>query len=1298
MLERFIGTELNTATPNFKKDSVFRNLQMRMFTSFILALSFALFAITSFAQTTVTVNQTSIQGWVFYNDETDRIDPTLGDFVVGPATAPLGTGGVQISVTGTQRRNLATYQFSGTPLANITTLKYSTYNPSAGNGGSANRSGYITFNVDFNGSDTFQRRLNFVPSQNGTVVQNSWQEWDAINGGTAQWSYSGATWPVGIGGGGEPGTTLKTWSQILSQYPGVRIRVTDSFFGIRVGEPYPDGYTENIDAFKFGTSSGTTFFDFEPASSLSVSPAAVPNPFDNDYTRINNAVQAIGNGGTITLSGTFNWAEPNAAASWALGSDGQTGGAFADDDWTVLAPANLNGVTFTAASLGAATIQGPGDVAGANLEGVIQFYAGGTNQNWTISNLRFVDFDNPIGFYYAGGPTSVYSGTQILNNYILTARDLNATVAPADVNQNIGIHFAFGTNQIISGNTIEIHGDGVSDTANSRFSTEVGMQSNTSGGNAYNGLQITGNTVRVLNAQNNANPQVVLGIWENGHAHSSNVTVGGNQFLNAAGGNNPTINLQRGFRVTSHSSATTTVNYSNNVVQGANIGFQWLSVSGVTQPVRLTSNLILNNATGVKLDSGGLVNLSFNRIVGNSVAGVDNTLGTTATAENNWWGCNYGPGAGGAGCSGTANGNLGVVDANPWLTLRTSATPSAILTGGTSNISSNLSFNSDNVNTSGSGSVPNGTPASFSGTLGTVSPINGTTTAGVTGTTFTAGMAAGSGNAGTMIDGQTVNAPITSAFSCNNVSIPPTTSVTSNTQFTTPISIDSTNFRNILSYDFTVTYNPAVVTFVSATTAGTLSSGWTITTNNSSGTLVVSGFNTSPLSGSGVLLNLNFISTGGIGTTSNLNFSSFMLNEGVPCVNTSNGTVTIISGMVSGRVTYANAIVTTPVSGTTLNAAGSPPLSTSSDVNGLYTLSGFGAGAYTVTPSKSNQVNGISNLDASRVAQHIVGFAVLNPTQLIAADVTGNGAVTSLDAAYIAQFVAAIPNPGVTGTWKFLPANRAYANVVSSFTNQDYSAILMGEVTGNWNTLGPPIAPPIEVDDKETKGKTDDNLVQPVVVSAPVMQSVPVGTNFTISLPATDTTAEGILGYQFDLLYNQSVIVPQAIPCDVSGTLSSSLSAVCNPATPGILKVVVFGTMPINGAGTLIKLKFSAIGAGGTQSPLTFQNFMFNEGVPSNVTNNGTVKILAPTAASVSISGRLFAPNGRGVTNAEVRLTNSNGVTGTTRSGTFGYFKFDDVTAGEIVVISVNSKRFTFAPVTINVEDGIDNVNMFAEP
>lgn len=207
---------------------------------------------------------TNPTAWFFYNDENDQIDNSLGLFVTGPSTPPLGTESIQISVTGTQRRNLATYQFSGTPLAAITELKFSTYNPSAGNGGRANRTGYLNFNVDFNGTDTWQRRLIFVPVG---ILQNTWQEWDALSGGAALWHYSGSTWPRTTVGPDanltESGSTLRSWSDILADYPGARIRVTDSWLGIRVGSPYPDGYTENIDKFVFGTAAGIKTFDFD---------------------------------------------------------------------------------------------------------------------------------------------------------------------------------------------------------------------------------------------------------------------------------------------------------------------------------------------------------------------------------------------------------------------------------------------------------------------------------------------------------------------------------------------------------------------------------------------------------------------------------------------------------------------------------------------------------------------------------------------------------------------------------------------------------------------------------------------------------------------------------------------------------------------------------------------------------------------------------------------------------------------------------------------------------------------------
>jgi len=271
------------------------------------------------------------------------------------------------------------------------------------------------------------------------------------------------------------------------------------------------------------------------------------------------------------------------------------------------------------------------------------------------------------------------------------------------------------------------------------------------------------------------------------------------------------------------------------------------------------------------------------------------------------------------------------------------------------------------------------------------------------------------------------------------------------------------------------------------------------------------------------------------------------------------------------------------------------------DSNGDYSLSGFGSGAYTIIPSKANQVNGISNLDASTVAQHVAGLVTLNANQLIAADTSGNGGVSSLDAAYIAQFVAAIPNPSITGTWKFLPASRSYPSVMTNQTNQDYNAILVGDITGNWNpagalrfdfSAGSDLTTPAEKAAKEEGG----------MVTASANESAGEETAMTLDLMAAETTGAGVLGYQFDVLYNAAVIEPQAIGCDVSDTLSSGMTAVCRVSETGVLKVVVFGATPLTGSGTMLKLNFKAVGARDSTSGLSIENFMFNEGMPNAVT------------------------------------------------------------------------------------------------
>ncbi len=80
--------------------------------------------------------------------------------------------------------------------------------------------------------------------------------------------------------------------------------------------------------------------------------------------------------------------------------------------------------------------------------------------------------------------------------------------------------------------------------------------------------------------------------------------------------------------------------------------------------------------------------------------------------------------------------------------------------------------------------------------------------------------------------------------------------------------------------------------------------------------------------------------------------------------------------------------------------------------------------------------------------------------------------------------------------------------------------------------------------------------------------------------------------------------------------------------------------------------------------------------------------ISAP-AASVTVGGRVVTARGRGISQAFVTLTNSAGASLMTMTNPFGYFKFNEVQAGETYVIRVRSKRYTFAnPSQVHLVNG----------
>ncbi len=269
---------------------------------------------------------------------------------------------------------------------------------------------------------------------------------------------------------------------------------------------------------------------------------------------------------------------------------------------------------------------------------------------------------------------------------------------------------------------------------------------------------------------------------------------------------------------------------------------------------------------------------------------------------------------------------------------------------------------------------------------------------------------------------------------------------------------------------------------------------------------------------------------------------------------------------------------------------------------GTYSLSGFGAGAYTVTPSKTGGVNGAINaFDAARIAQHVAGppLPQLTGNQLIVADVSGNGTISSFDAGEVAGYIVQIPPTGLAGNWIFSPVNRMYASVTMDITGEDYSALLMGEVSGNWND-STSLSPSLSSDSFGPERSMTVDLPQ-MTASTEKEVIIPVNVQGVVN--------KGIIAYEFDLRYDPAVIQPQTNAVVLSGTVSRGLVAVVNAEHRGLLRVVVYGPLPLDDDGVLLNLRFTAVGAVGSISPLTWERILFNEGEPRVMATGGRVEI-----------------------------------------------------------------------------------------
>lgn len=85
----------------------------------------------------------------------------------------------------------------------------------------------------------------------------------------------------------------------------------------------------------------------------------------------------------------------------------------------------------------------------------------------------------------------------------------------------------------------------------------------------------------------------------------------------------------------------------------------------------------------------------------------------------------------------------------------------------------------------------------------------------------------------------------------------------------------------------------------------------------------------------------------------------------------------------------------------------------------------------------------------------------------------------------------------------------------------------------------------------------------------------------------------------------------------------------------------------------------------------------------------------APTSANVSVSGRAATADGSGIAYVAVTLIDANGNHRQALTNSFGYYRFEDVAAGQTYTIGVSNRRWVFADATrmINVDEELTGID-----
>lgn len=320
---------------------------------------------------------------------------------------------------------------------------------------------------------------------------------------------------------------------------------------------------------------------------------------------------------------------------------------------------------------------------------------------------------------------------------------------------------------------------------------------------------------------------------------------------------------------------------------------------------------------------------------------------------------------------------------------------------------------------------------------------------------------------------------------------------------------------------------------------------------------------------------------------------------------------------------------------------------------------------------------------------------------------SGTGLITAQDYTQTGLFVAGLEavNPAFNEFQRADAAPRATKGdgllSASDYTQAGRYAAGLDAV----QTAGGPIVSNL-FDFLNPRGKKDEeaNLLLPRILRV-VDVSTSAGQQVLVRIEIDAEGDENAFG--FTINYDQAILSNPlvALGADLpTGTLIPN--TITHPGKVGVIAAAPIGQAIPAGTRHIVTIRFDVAPnapTGDTSINMVGHPPVVNEVssvdaqvLPTTFTG-GIVTILSPTAANVSVGGKVSSAFGEAIPNARMILTDTTGATISAVSNSFGNYRFDGVRVGETYTLTTTARGFTFAPQVVSATSDISEMNIIAE-